>query len=216
MSQPASYNSPVFSLEQLASLTAVLERAKQRGFLGPGPVGNHIEHALPILTLVAEDSCEALDLGSGGGVPGLVLALARPGIHWTLLDGSVTRSRFLQNAVQDLDLSRRVKVTALRAEEAARSALRGSFDTVTARSFGAPAVTAECGSPFLAKGGRLIVAEPPEGAPSRWPPKGLEQLGMVPGVRVTSPSTFQVLEQVVPCADRYPRRTGIPAKRPLF
>ncbi len=216
MSQPTYRSSPDLSLEQFAHLTAVLEKAKHRGFLGPGPVGSHIEHALPILTLLSVDSREALDLGSGGGVPGLVLALARPAIHWTLLDGSVTRSSFLLHAVEDLDLSHRVKVTSLRAEDAARTALRGTFDTVTSRSFGAPAVTAECGSPFLAPGGRLIVAEPPDGASSRWPLEGLERLGMALGVRVTSPSTFQVLEQVVPCGNRYPRRTGIPAKRPLF
>ena len=216
MTQPTSRSSPAFSFKQLTNLTAALEKAKRRGFLGPGPVGAHIEHALPILTLLSEDSREALDLGSGGGVPGLVLAIARPGIRWTLLDGSVTRSRFLLHAVEHLELSHRVNVTALRAEEAARTALRGTFDTVTSRGFGAPAVTAECASPFLAPGGRLIVAEPPDGAPSRWPLQGLELLGMAPGVRVTSPSAFQVLEQVVQCADRYPRRTGIPAKRPLF
>ncbi len=103
-----------------------------------------------------------------------------------------------------------------RAEDAARRAdLRAAFDLVVVRSFGPPAVTAECGAPFLEVGGRMVVAEPPDQEP-RWPADGLAQLGLAPGRRVTEPSAFQVLEQVAPCPDRYPRRVGIPAKRPLF
>ena len=145
------------------------------------------------------------------------LALALETVHWVLLDGSLTRARFLTEAVQELGLAGRVSVEAARAEEAGRQPeLRRAFDAVVARSFGRPAVTAECAAPFLALGGLLVVAEPADGPDERWPDEGLTLLGLERVVRVSEPSAFQVLRQVAPCPERYPRRTGIPAKRPLF
>ena len=199
------------------ALLAVLHRSRQLGFLGPGPVEPHIHRSLDALPLIPSRARRLLDLGSGGGLPGLPLALALPDQEWVLLDGSVTRCRFLQEAVEELDMVGRVSIVASRAEDAARRAdLRAAFDVVLARSFGPPAVTAECGAPFLEPGGLLVVAEPPGGSELRWPPEGLALLGMEPVERVSEPSAFQVLRQVELCGDRYPRRTGIPAKRPLF
>ena len=216
MIEPSARSHPTLAPDRLSALVAVLDKAKQLGFLGPGPVQAHIDRALPILPLLPEDCAHALDLGSGGGVPGLVLAMAKPTVEWTLLEGSTTRSRFLHEAIGLLELTPRVLVVAQRAEDAARSSLRGSFDAVTARSFGAPAVTAECGAPFLRLGGKLIVAEPPGGIPSRWPRSNLAQVGLALGASIESPSAFQVLIQVETCPERFPRRTGVPAKRPLF
>lgn len=159
----------------------------------------------------------AMDLGSGGGVPGLPLAMGRPEAEWVLLDGSVTRGRFLSEAVAALGLASRVHVLAARAEEAGRSPeWRGEFDLVVARSFGSPAVTAECAAPFLRVGGTLVVAEPPLERSDRWPADGLAPLGLVVADRITTASSFQVLRQESLCPERYPRRTGIPSKRPLF
>lgn len=194
-----------------------MERSRRLGLLGPGPVEQHVTRALDGLQFVPEGAHRALDLGSGGGLPGLPLALARPAVPWVLLDGSVKRGEFLREAVEYLDLSGRVEVVTARAEEAGRYPdLRGGFDVVVARSFGPAAVTAECAAPFLQTGGRLVVAEPPGGAVDRWPPESLSLLGLRPGITVSEPSAFQVLIQETPCPDRYPRRTGIPAKRPLF
>jgi 16S rRNA (guanine527-N7)-methyltransferase len=145
-------------------------------------------------------------------VPGLVLALGWVGTDWTFVDAAERRCRFLEEAVQDLDLAGRVRVVQGRAEELGRDpALRGLATLVTARSFGPPAVTAECAAPFLAVGGQLLVSEPPSGE-DRWHAE-VSVLGLRVGARVAG---IQVLEQVEPCPDRYPRRTGVPAKRPLF
>lgn len=195
-----------------------MERSRELGFLGPGPIDPHIRRALDTLPLLPVAARRALDLGSGGGLPGLPLALARPDTQWVLLDGSVTRTEFLLLAAAELGLGPdRLEVVTSRAEEAGRRPdLRGSFDVVVARSFGAPAVTAECAAPFLVPGGRLVVAEPPGGSADRWPAEGLGVLGLRPLDAVTVPSAFQVLVQEGPCPERFPRRTGIPAKRPLF
>ena len=198
------------------ALLAVLEESRARGFLGPGPIEPHVERALAALPLIPGGVRTGLDLGSGGGLPGLPLALARPDIAWVLLDGSTTRCGFLREAIEQLELADRVAVVEARAETAGRDpAHRGAFDVVVTRSFGAPAVTAECGAPFLRSGGHLIVAEPPEQV-DRWPADPLGVLGLVPVRRVSQPTSFQILRQESPCPLRYPRRTGVPAKRPLF
>jgi 16S rRNA (guanine527-N7)-methyltransferase len=171
---------------------------------------------LDFAALVDLPSAHGLDLGSGGGLPGLPLALARPDTSWILLDGGTSRAAFLEEAVEQLRLGDRVRVVASRAEEAGRGELRSTLDVVVSRSFGPPAVTAECAAPFLRPGGRLMVAEPPGGQPSRWNQTGLAQLGLSIDRQVSQPTAIQILIQCEPCPNRYPRRTGVPAKRPLF
>ena len=159
----------------------------------------------------------ALDLGSGGGLPGLVLAVHWPASRWSLLDAGQRRTAFLATAVDALDLAARVDVLTARAEAVGRDRThRGAYDLVVARSFGAPAVTAECAAPLLQVGGLLVVSEPPEPAPARWPVDALHELGMAPRAVVEGPPRLQVLEQQTACSDRYPRRTGVPGKRPLW
>jgi 16S rRNA (guanine527-N7)-methyltransferase len=152
-------------------LRAVLERARGWGFLGPGDLETHVAHALAFASASDGEPARALDLGSGGGVPGLVLA-AGPwaATSWVLLDASERRCAFLTAAVAELGLGDHVGVRRERAEVAGRdSGLRASFDLVVSRGFAAPAVTAECAAPFLVVGGRLVVSEPPTPDPGRWP-----------------------------------------------
>lgn len=199
-----------------AALNETLTKARDLGFLGPGPIDDHIRRALDLAVATDEVPVLALDLGSGGGVPGLPLMLLWPGSRWVLLEASSRKAAFLNEALAVLDLADRAEVELERAETAARSKLRGAFDLVVARGFAGPAVTAECGSGFLRPGGRMIVAEPPGGAPSRWDPAGLRQLGMGTGPAFHSPTACQVLLQEHACPDRYPRRVGVPTKRPLW
>ncbi|HZQ27155.1 MAG TPA: RsmG family class I SAM-dependent methyltransferase [Acidimicrobiales bacterium] len=164
-----------------------------------------------------EPPVSALDLGTGAGVPGLVLALRWPDSAWVLLDGSRRRTALLEAAVAELGVADRVAVVCGRAEQVGHDlTYRGRFDLVTARSFGPPATTAECGAPFLRPGGVLVVSEPPGDEGGRWPSEGLAELGLVAGPARTSRPRAQVLEAVSRCPDRYPRRVGVPAKRPLF
>lgn len=166
----------------------------------------------------SSSAAACLDLGSGAGLPGLPLALLWPESRWTLVDAGGRRVEFLAAAVDALGIGDRVRVVEGRAEELARrEELRGRFDLVVARGFGPPAVTAECGAGFLAVGGRLVVSEPPGGRPDRWPAAGLAALGMEPAATVEAGgASYAVVRQGAPCPDRYPRRVGIPAKRPLF
>jgi 16S rRNA (guanine527-N7)-methyltransferase len=180
-------------------------------------VAEHVDHAEGFLRAWdAPPPARAVDLGSGGGVPGLVLAERWPASSIVLVDASERRTEFLRQAVDRLAY-RHVTVRRQRAEALGRDpAIRATADLVVARGFGPPAVTAECAAPLLRIGGRLIVSDPPGSAADRWPPAGLRTLGLGPPRHVRVPHAFTVLELAQPCPDRFPRRVGIPTKRPLF
>jgi len=156
----------------------------------------------------------ALDLGSGGGVPGLVLALAWPASRWTLLDANERRTAFLEQAVAELGQQDRITVRRDRAETAAHDlTLRHRFDLVVARGFGPPPATAECAAAFLQVNGLLLVSEPPTPDPTRLSPTGLGELGLVdegPQGQVRRLRQAQLADASVP------RRSGLPAKRPRW
>jgi len=196
------------------ALAQVLERGKGIGLLGPGPVEDHIEHAQRFARAVGPAPATLLDLGSGGGIPGLFLSLLWPSTLVLLVDAMARRTTFLSQSTADLEISDRCQVIQGRAEDLGQaSEYRHHFEVVTARSFGSPAVTAECATGFLMAGGRLVVSEPPTGE-KRWPSAALESLGL----RYERPDEpfMAVLRQEVVCPAHYPRRPGIPAKRPLW
>jgi len=229
-------------------LPDVLEEARARGLVGTTPLAEQVAHSLGFADAFEAQAGAAgtpvpdrpgerpeatapparwMDLGSGGGLPGLVLAGRWPSSTAVLLDAGERRVDFLVGAVADLGLQDRVTVVRARAEDAGRDPeLRGGFDLVVARAFGPPPVTAECAAPFLRTGALLVVSEPPgDGPPGagdgatgspRWPEDGLAVLGLVPVGVFRTRFGYQVLRQARPCPDRFPRRPGIPAKRPLY
>ena len=159
------------------TLESVLDRARARGFLGPGPIRAHIDHARYFLDEINADAHLVLDLGSGGGIPGLPVAVGAPRLRLVLLDSSEKRCAFLREAVVELGLTDRVRVMAGRAEEVAhRPEVRGSVDVVVSRSFAAPHHTVECAMGLVRLGGRIIISEPPGGRD--WPQDQLKRIGL--------------------------------------
>jgi 16S rRNA (guanine527-N7)-methyltransferase len=203
----------------VTELDDVLERSRRLGFLGPGSLAMQVEHAEGFAAGVDDVPDRWLDLGSGGGVPGLVLAGIWTGSSAVLLDASEKRCAFLDEAVRALGWGDRVSVVRGRAEEVGRlGGMRATFDVVVARGFGPPAVTAECGAPFLALGGCLVVSEPPPAGSGeeRWPEDGLARLGLTPHRSWRLAFGYRSFLLASPCPDGFPRRVGVPAKRPLF
>jgi 16S rRNA (guanine527-N7)-methyltransferase len=225
------------------SVGAALVAARELGFLGPGPIDRHLRHAQGFVDLAKGQSegtrdPHILDLGSGGGLPGLVVAEQWSQATLVLLDASQRRTDFLQRAVVTCGFEGHVRVVQQRAEVAGRDPLlRGGFDGVVVRSFGPPGVVAECAAPFLRLGGWVIVSEPPTeevsldqpkgvepGDPreaahddsSRWPAESLAQVGLTPVSFVRQEFGYQVLRQSALCPERFPRRDGVPARKPLF
>jgi len=209
-------------------LGAILAEARAAGFLGPGPIEPQLRHAHGFVTVarrLAADGPAAphlIDLGSGGGLPGLVVATEWPEATIDLLEASGRRAAFLGRAVSRLGLAERVRVLHERAEVCGRqSGHRGAYDGALARSFGRPAVVAECAAPLLKVGGWLAVSEPPgedrpTGDDARWPAGPLGRLGLEPLGPVHEEFAYEALRQTEPCPERFPRRNGVPAKKPLF
>lgn len=203
-------------------LLAVLAEAQAAGFLGKAALDDHVDNGLGFAEAVRVSGAQTCaDLGSGGGVPALVVARAVPTLAITCIDRGTRRCEFLEEAVMALGLDDRVSVVEGDAEAVARLAMHDSaYEVVTARSFGPPAVTAEAASRLLAVGGTLLVSEPPTAdAGTRWQePQALAELGLsyvelfdTDDVRI---AILKRTEQRLD--DRYPRRAATVRKRPLF
>ena len=202
-------------------LPRALEESRARGFLGPKAIEPHFTHSLGF-ALCWEDRTDTppgsfLDLGSGGGLPGLFL-LERWGCRAVFTDSMVKRAKFLEEVLAWDGAPDGGSVITGRVEEIAKvEELVEAFDLVTARSFGPPAVTAECGAQFLKIGGVMIVSEPPDDNVSdRWDDKGLAALGLISEGRERHEAAYQVLKKVEGTPLEYPRSVGTPRKRPLF
>ncbi|MCI0345050.1 MAG: 16S rRNA (guanine(527)-N(7))-methyltransferase RsmG [Chloroflexi bacterium] len=117
----------------------------------------HVVDSLSALPLLAGRADDLLDLGSGGGYPGLPLAAARPAARALLVESIGKKARVLSTAVEALGFGSRVDVAAERAETLARQAdQRGRWPVVTGRAVGDLGELVELALPLLVVGGRLI------------------------------------------------------------
>jgi 16S rRNA (guanine527-N7)-methyltransferase len=179
-----------------------------------------VEDSLVLLDLIAGDP-DLVDVGSGAGLPGLALKLARPGLSLSLVESNRRKAAFLTYACAQLGLEG-VQILRLRAEEAGRRPdLRESFDVATARALAAMPVLAELCLPLVRVGGRLLAMK--VGAEREV--AEAEPVIQLLGGRVVelrpAPTAARSLGQVVVIAkeratpDRFPRRPGLPNRRPL-
>ncbi len=189
----------------------------------PAAVGRlHLLDALSALPLIDAMGPEtAIDLGSGGGVPGIVLALARPGLQWTLVDSVRKKADAMRRFVVELRLDT-VEVVAERAESLGRDPRhRAIHGLVTARACAALSVLVEYALPLLHPGGALIAWKGAiTGEELRAGRSAAELLGGEVEVRGTGIAAlgdhrFVVVRKVGPTGERFPRRIGEPARRPL-
>jgi 16S rRNA (guanine527-N7)-methyltransferase len=148
-------------------LVAVLATIRERGPIGEASLVAAVQRADAFVALVPSAAQHVVDLGSGGGLPGLVIAARRADLMVTLVERRRTRADLLERAVRALGVSQRVRVSS---EDAERLAQRvpGSFDVATARSFGPPDLTLRLGSALVRPGGLVLIAEPPEELGDRW------------------------------------------------
>ncbi|EYB67086.1 16S rRNA methyltransferase GidB [Deinococcus phoenicis] len=165
-----------------------------------------------------------LDLGTGAGFPALPLALVRPDLQMVPMDATRKKVEFVERAAQALGLAQ-VHPLVGRAETLGRDPQqRESYDRVVTRAVAALPVLAELALPFLRTGGLLIAQKGPI-LPEELE-AGTRAAAEVGGaVRAVEPfslpvaddaRTLVVMEKTAPTPDRYPRREGVPGRKPLF
>lgn len=165
------------------------------------------------------------DIGSGGGLPGIPIKIASPGLQVTLVEATGKKTRFLRHAVDILALQE-ITVVNARVEDLARGpSQRAAYDVVTARAVSRLAVVAEYCVPLLRVGGWVISMkgplEPDEVSEGE---RAAATLGARLSERIQVPSVPEVgdrerqlivLEKVRETPPRYPRRPGAATKNPL-
>ena len=151
-------------------LVEVLRESQRLGFLGSRPIEEVVAHARhfveAVTPLLIADDAQILDLGAGGGVPGLVIANDLPRCRVTMVDRRRTRTDFLDRVVRRLEWTGRVDVLT---QDAARLApgQGESRDAVVARGFGPPQTTLRIAVRWVKPGGVIVISEPPVEVTSR-------------------------------------------------
>ena len=169
--------------DRTAELRAALEEPARLGILG-ADIDAAIGHARQFAPAL-RPARRIVDLGSGSGMPGLVLAVDDAGPRrWCCSTpaSAAPISCAAPSAGWVWPTGSRWSAGRRRCS-AAILPHRGAFDAVVARAFGPPAMVAECGAPLLRLGGQLLVSEPPDGGSGRWPAEGLARAGAAPGRR---------------------------------
>ena len=163
------------------------------------------------------------DVGAGAGFPGIPLRIASPAISLTLVDASRKKVDFLEALLEKLALSQ-VQVVWQRAEEFARiSSNRGSYDIVVTRAVAALAVLLEYSLPLLKLGGAVVAQK---GRPEAGELDEGRAAASILGGKIVPPLTVHVpylegdrnliiVEKTANTPEKYPRRAGVPEKRPL-
>ena len=180
-----------------------------------------IEDSLVLLDFLPPGRLRVIDVGSGGGLPGLPLRLARPDLQLTLLEANQRKAAFLVQAAATLGLAD-VEVVARRAEDAGHAERhREAYDFALARAVAPLPVLVELCLPFVAVGGRLLAmktnaateAESAKGAIDRLGGELVEIGAAASAAR--SLGEVVVVAKVRPTPPEFPRRPGVPGRRPL-
>jgi 16S rRNA (guanine527-N7)-methyltransferase len=184
-----------------------------------GPAGELVADSLVLLDHLGEAE-KLVDIGSGGGLPGLPLKIMLPGLKITLVEADQAKAAFLVRACAELGLND-VEVLARRAEDVGRDPLyRESFDVAVARALAPMPVLVELCLPLVRVGGRLL-AQKTESEDVGGAGRAIDALGGALGSVVAAPSaarrggTVVIVDKVRPTPQAYPRRPGVPARRPL-
>ncbi len=219
LEQFETYYHEIVDWNQKVNLTAILDYDEIM-----------IKHFLDSLTLVqgfknavSPAGLSVIDIGTGAGLPGIPLKIALPEIKLTLLEATAKKTEFLKYVVSTLRLNE-VEILTARAEEQARlGKYRERFDIVIARAVTQLAALAELTLPFSAVGGRCIL--PKKGDTAKEIEEARKAIDILGGTirsieridleGLEDDRHIVIIEKLSPTPDKYPRRSGIPAKRPI-
>ena len=162
-----------------------------------------------------KDITTVIDIGSGGGLPAIPLAVLMPEVQFTLLEANARKCAFLEHVAGTLGLTN-VAVASGRAEELGHQpALREQFDRAISRAAARPEVLLELALPFVRTGGDLVAQVSP-----------LDPLALEPAARLLGGGTprlehpagghaLMVVPKLARTPSRFSRRSGLPGRKPL-
>ncbi len=219
LEQFAIYYQELVAWNQRMNLTAITdyEEVQVKHFLDSLTVVLGLEPAADI------GSLRVIDVGTGAGLPGLPLKIASPSIKLVLLDATAKKASFLRHLKQKLELDD-VEIVVGRAEEVAHlSEYRERFDIVLSRGVAPLSTLVELTLPFCTIGGSFIAQKKGEIDPEiGQATKAISTLGgnlrevkRVDLEEFTDERCLIIIDKVAPTPAGYPRRPGIPAKRPI-
>lgn len=212
---------PLRQLARFADLLAVAPHNLVARGDRPNTRALHIDEAVAVGDILSPvPGTSWMDLGTGGGLPGVALAVTHPLVHWTLVDSVAKKIGAVRGFVADLGLTN-VSVVQGRAEDLARLAEhRGRYDGLVARAVARLPVLLELARGFLRPGAVLAAIKGPsaqlevdEAQPARRA-LGYETPRLVP-ITSQRPTLLVLMTAAGPPPARFPRPDGVPSQRPL-
>ena len=185
-------------------------------------INKHIEDSLKIKDILDLTGEKLVDIGSGAGFPGMIIAMTCPQAEITLVESDRKKSQFLKEVSRELELTN-VEIICARVEELGQdNRYRGSFSLCSSRAVASMNVLLEYGLPLLCPGGRMLL----------WKGRNYQQeidqaqtaLAILGGLledvycytlMEERDRAIVIVRKEKPTPEKYPRRIGIPAKRPL-
>lgn len=182
----------------------------------------HVKDSLEILQKLSIAGQRIVDIGSGAGFPGLVLAMAEPNCCMTLVESDLKKSDFLREAVTALQIPN-VQVIRARVENLGQdSHHRDAYDLCTSRAVAGMRILLEYGLPLVKPRARLFMWKGSNYQQEVFEAQAaLETLGgqvadVYPYTLINNQDrAIVVVEKIHPTPPQYPRKVGTPAKRPL-
>ena len=216
-------------LNQFASYTRLLlewnRRMNLTGITEPGEIAvKHFLDSLTLLRIIPQfDGLRLIDVGTGAGFPGLVLAIVYPNSEWTLLDSTGKKLRFIEHVCEALHLHN-VRTLHSRAEDAGRNKRhREAYDAVVARAVTRMPALMEYTLPLCKLGGQVIAMKGSSAyEETASAANAIDTLGgelfTIDEVWLPShdnPRYLVVIDKVDPTPKPYPRQAGTPERQPI-
>ncbi|MGB4610956.1 MAG: 16S rRNA (guanine(527)-N(7))-methyltransferase RsmG [Saccharofermentanales bacterium] len=185
----------------------------------------HLFDSLTLLSVLPPDcDLKLIDVGTGAGLPGIPLKIARPEINLCLLDATKKRLNFLDECLTKLDLPEKTQLVHARAEDAARKPeLREKFDVATARAVAPLNVLAEYCLPFVKPDGYFIAMKGQAAPEIEQAEKAINLLGgdIADVWQLTLPisgaeRSLILIQKIAATPKRFPRKAGTPKSDPLI